>query len=135
MTEHLRDRLADTEKYLERFAALTVEIAMLKVAQSSSVNKGHLADELNRIMIQVRKERERAMGELRTEMKMAFSDAMRDALKEHAAEQTKREEDRATQQRKTMVLYARMGVALLIVLLAKDVGSLLGAGRILFGIQ
>lgn len=135
MTEHLRDRLVDTEKYLERFAALTVEIAMLKVAQSASVSKGNLADELNRIMIQVRKERERAMGELRTEMKMAFSDAMRDALKEHATEQTKREEERATQQRKTMVLYARMGVALLIVLLAKDVGSLLGAGRILFGIQ
>jgi hypothetical protein len=75
------------------------------------------------------------MGELRTEMKMAFSDAMRDALKEHAAEQVKREEDRATQQRKTMVLYARMGVALLIVLLAKDVGSLFTAGRMLFGIQ
>jgi len=135
MTDHLRDRLADTEKFLERFATLTVEIAMLKVAQSSNVNKGHLADELNRIMIQVRKERERAMAELRTEMKMAFSDAMRDALKEHASEQMRREEERATQQRKTMVLYARMGVALLIVLLAKDVGSLLGAGRILFGIQ
>ncbi len=135
MTEHLRDRLADTEKYLERFAALTVEIAMLKVAQSGTVNKGMLADELNRVMIQVRKERERAMGELRTEMKMAFSDAMRDALKEHAAEQVKREEDRATQQRKTMVLYARMGVALLIVLLAKDVGSLFAASRMIFGIQ
>jgi hypothetical protein len=135
VTEHLRDRLADTEKYLERFAALTVEIAMLKVAQSGTVNKGMLADELNRVMIQVRKERERAMGELRTEMKMAFSDAMRDALKEHAAEQVKREEDRATQQRKTMVLYARMGVALLIVLLAKDVGSLFAASRMIFGIQ
>jgi hypothetical protein len=135
VTEHLRDRLADTEKYLERFAALTVEIAMLKVAQSGTVNKGMLADELNRVMIQVRKERERAMGELRTEMKMAFSDAMRDALKEHAAEQVKREEDRATQQRKTMVLYARMGVALLIVLLAQDVGSLFAASRMIFGIQ
>jgi gas vesicle protein len=132
--EHLRDRLEDTEKWLARFAELTVEIAMLKVAQSAHVSRGQLADELGRTLEQVRKERERAMSELRTEMKGAFGDALKDALKEHAEQQAEREEARALQNRKNLQLYTRVGFALIVVLLAKDVGSLLNAGRMIIGL-
>jgi hypothetical protein len=118
----LRDRLADTEKYLERFAALTVEIAMLKVAQGAAASKGHVADEVNRLMGQVRTERERAMNELKTEMKAAFGDAIEDAFKRYGEGQ-----------QKTIRLYTRIGAALLLILLAKDAGSIWSVGRTMLG--
>lgn len=134
MTEQLhRDRLSDTKEYLERFSQLAIEIAMLKVASSEAVSKGLLSDELVRLMDQVRKERERAMSEMKTEMKGAFSDALRDALSDYSQEQARREDARAEQQRKTVQLYTRMGIALLIVLLAKDAGSIISAGRMMIG--
>lgn len=135
MTEQLhRDRLSDTKEYLERFAQLAIEIAILKVASNEAVSKGLLSDELLRLMDQVRKERERAMSEMKTEMKGAFSDALRDALTAYSEEQARRDDARAEQQRKTVQLYTRMGIALLVVLLAKDFGGIISAGRMMIGI-
>lgn len=111
-----------------------MEIAILKVASNEAVSKGLLSDELVRLMDRVRKERERAMSELKTEMKGAFSDALRDALSNYSQEQARREDERIERQRKTVTLYTRMGVALLIVLLAKDFGSIISAGRMMIGI-
>lgn len=106
---------------------------MLRVASNEAVSKGLLSDELVRLMDQVRKERERAMSEMKAEMKSAFGDAVRDALSEYAKEQTTRDNERAEQQRKTVTLYTRMALALLVVLLAKDFGSIISAGRMMIG--
>lgn len=121
--EHLRDRLEDTEKWMERFATLTVEIAMLKVAQGTHVSKGHLADELGRTIEQVRKERERAMSELRTEMRAAFGEAIEDSFKRHAERQAKE-----------IRLYTRIGIGLVAVLLIRDLPTAITFIRPLVGI-
>lgn len=124
MTEQIqRDRLADTEKAMERWAALTVEIAMLKVAQSAGVSKGHLADELKKHTDDIRKERERAMSELKTEMRAAFGDEIDRAFKKYGEDQ-----------QKTIRLYTRIGAVLLIVLLAKDAGSIMSVGKMMLGL-
>lgn len=123
MTEQLvRDRLADTEKWLERFSHLTVELAMLKVAVREAVSKGHLSDELVRLMDRVREEQERALQEAKTEMQSALEKAIDVAFARHAESQ-----------QKTIRLYTRIGAALIIVLLAKDAGSIFAAGRMMLG--
>lgn len=118
-----RDRLADTEKWLERFALLQVEIAMLKVAQGSSASKGHVTDELNRLMGQVREERERAMSELKTEMKAAFVASLKEAFAEHSKEQANKNR-----------LYVRIALALIAVLLVKDLPSAVAFARSFLGV-
>lgn len=123
MTEHLRDRLEDTEKWLARFAELTVEIAMLKVAQGTHVSKGQLADELGRAIERVRDERDRAMSELKTEMRAAFGDAIDQAFKRHAERQAK-----------DLRLYTRIGFGLLVVLLIRDLPTAITFIRPLVGI-
>lgn len=124
MTEQIqRDRLADHEKFLERFATLTVEIAMLKVAQGATVSKGALKDELDRIMVQVRKERDIAMSEMKTEMKAVFGVALKEAFDEHAKEQ-----------QKSLRLYTRIGILLLAVLVIKDAPTAFSVARGFFGI-
>ncbi len=123
MTEQLiRDRLADTEKFLERFSHLTVELAMLKVAVREAVSKGHLSDELVRLMERVRDEQERAVKEAKTEMQKAFESAIDGAFARHAESQ-----------QKTIRLYTRIGIGLIVVLVAKDAGSIFAAGRMILG--
>ena len=123
MTEQLiRDRLADTEKWLERFSHLTVELAMLKVAVREAVSKGHLSDELLRLVDRVREEQERAVQEAKTEMQAAFEKAIDGAFARHAESQ-----------QKTIRLYTRIGVGLIVVLIAKDAGSIFTAGRMILG--
>lgn len=124
MTEQLiRDRLADTEKWLERFAAVTVDIAMLKVMQASAVSKGQLSDEATRILGLTREERDLAMSALKTELKAAFGDALKESFKEYAEAQEKR-----------LRLYTRIGLALLAILILKDIPTAFTVARAAIGL-
>lgn len=124
MTEQLiRDRLADTEKWLERFAAVTVDIAMLKVMQASAVSKGQLSDEATRILGLTREERDVAMSALKTELKSAFGDALKESFKEYAEAQDKR-----------LRLYTRIGIALLAILILKDIPTAFTVARAAIGL-
>lgn len=124
MTEQIqRDRLEDAEKWLEKWAALRVDIAMMKVAIKRSVSKGHLSDEMARQLERMQKEQDKAMAELRNEMQATFADAIEDAFNRHA-----------DAHRKQIKLYTRIGALILLVVLAKDAGSLITMAKLAIGL-
>lgn len=124
MTEQLlRDRLADTEKYLEKFAALSIEIAILRVAVTDAVSKGLLSDEQGRLADRLIKEIELRVERAKTEMQTAFEAAIEDAFSRHAE-----------RNRKELRLYTRIGLGVLALLLFRDLPTAFMFIKPMFGL-
>jgi hypothetical protein len=116
--ERLRDRIED----INRIGRLESRIAVLDTIIAQTVSKGLLSDEQNKQLELVRKERERAMADLKSEMRIAFGEAIRTELKNYSDDQAK-----------VIRLYTRIGMLVLVALVAKEAG-LLNMARTFIGL-